>query len=189
MKVKVTFKKENIDTVYLAILIFFGVQFNLFIETMALNIAFKVLRLNRLCSVNFGQRVCCLNSKIPIEPQWKEINPKNLPPVPDLTDEMINHLERLSLVEVNNKAGVDRLRSAIEYANQLYMVNTDDVEPMYSVLEDRELVLRDDVVTEGGCKKSILQNAVKRDEDYFVAPPGNIPLSQEETKTFNTETS
>ncbi|XP_045166437.2 glutamyl-tRNA(Gln) amidotransferase subunit C, mitochondrial-like [Mercenaria mercenaria] len=151
---------------------------------MALHMILRGLKVKRTYCVHVAQRVCLLSSKIPDKPQWKEINPKDLPPVPEITDEMINHLERLSLVEFNNKAGVERLRSAIEYANQLYMVDTEGVEPMYSVLEDRELLLREDVVTEGDCKNSILQNAVKVDEDYFVAPPGNIPLNQEETKTF-----
>ena len=50
---------------------------------------------------------------------------------------MINHLERMSLVEFNNQAGIERLSRAIESANQLHMVNTDGVEPMDSVLEDR----------------------------------------------------
>jgi len=31
-------------------------------------------------------------------------------------------------------------------------------------------------VTEGDCKEEILRNASKVEEDYFVAPPGNIPL-------------
>ena len=50
---------------------------------------------------------------------------------------MIDHLERLSLVMFNNKAGVERLQDAIKFANQLYMVNTDGVEPLDNVLEDR----------------------------------------------------
>jgi hypothetical protein len=31
-------------------------------------------------------------------------------------------------------------------------------------------------VTEGNCKAEILANAAITEEDYFVAPPGNIPL-------------
>lgn len=54
---------------------------------------------------------------------------------------MIDHLERLSLVEFNNKAGVERLHNAIKFANQLYMVNTDGVEPLDNVLEDRQVLL------------------------------------------------
>lgn len=126
---------------------------------------------------------CFMSSKIPATPQWKPIDPKCLPKVPELDDNMIQHLERLSLVDFNNEAGVERLRNAIEYANQLHMVDTEGVEPMYSVLEDRELLLTEDVVTEGDCRREILQNAAKVEEDYFVAPPGNIPLKQNR-KTF-----
>lgn len=135
------------------------------------------------------QRACWINTKIPDKPKWREVKQKDLPDVPQLTDEMINHLERLSLVHFNNKEGIERLYSAIKYANQIYVVDTEGVEPLYSVLEDRELLLRDDVVNEGGCKKSILQNAVRLDEDYFVAPPGNIPLNQTDTKQFEDSSS
>lgn len=140
--------------------------------------------MNRTKYIQCASSVRLITSKVPSQPTWIDIDPKDLPEVPELSDEMINHLERLSLVDFNNKEGVERLRSAILYANQLSVVNTDGIEPMYSVLEDRELMLRDDQVTEGGCKSSILQNAAKLDEDYFVAPPGNIPLTQSEKK-FN----
>lgn len=40
----------------------------------------------------------------------------------------------------------------------------------------RYLTLRDDEVTDGNCQKDILKNAALTEEDYFVAPPGNIPL-------------
>ena len=127
-------------------------------------------------------------SKVPSQPVWKPIDQKNMPEVPELDSEMINHLERLSLVEFNNKEGVERLRSAIEYANQLHVVDTDGVEPMYSILEDRELLLTEDKVSDGNCRKEILQNATKTEEDYFVAPPGNIPLKQNKKSYKKQET-
>jgi len=40
----------------------------------------------------------------------------------------------------------------------------------------RTLHLRDDVVTDGNCRKAVLANAVVTEEEYFVAPQGNIPL-------------
>lgn len=40
----------------------------------------------------------------------------------------------------------------------------------------RYLTLRNDEVTDGNCQKDILKNAALTEEDYFVAPPGNIPL-------------
>lgn len=71
---------------------------------------------------------------------------------------------------------MDRLTKTIQAANKLYMVDTDGVEPLDTVLEDRVLHLRTDDVTDGYYKKDIISNASKIVEDYFVAPPGNIPL-------------
>ena len=51
--------------------------------------------------------------------------------------EVVELLERLSLVEVNNQEGVDRLTKAVHSANLLHAVNTDNVQPVDSVLEDR----------------------------------------------------
>lgn len=41
----------------------------------------------------------------------------------------------------------------------------------------RNLYLRSDDVNQGNCVKDILKNAAIKEEDYFVAPPGNIPLN------------
>lgn len=38
------------------------------------------------------------------------------------------------------------------------------------------LYLRSDKVAEGGCAEELLQNSNHVVEEYFVAPPGNIPL-------------
>lgn len=40
----------------------------------------------------------------------------------------------------------------------------------------RVLYLREDKVTEKNDVKAVLQTAVVTDEDFYVAPPGNIPL-------------
>jgi len=58
-------------------------------------------------------------------------------PVTSISNEMINHLERLSLVEFGNKQGIERLATAVRFADTLLHVDTSDVEPMTSVLEDR----------------------------------------------------
>ncbi|XP_064613054.1 glutamyl-tRNA(Gln) amidotransferase subunit C, mitochondrial-like [Liolophura sinensis] len=119
--------------------------------------------------------------KVPRTSCWKEIRDEELPKVPEIDMELINHLERLSLVNFNNQAGVERLSKAIRAANQLFMVNVDGVEPMDSVLENRHLYLRSDDIVEGNCRKEVLENASKTEEDYFVAPPGNIPLKQKKS--------
>lgn len=49
----------------------------------------------------------------------------------------------------------------------------------------RCLYLRKDDVTEGNCTKELLKNAREKVEEYFVAPPGNIPLPKlEEQETY-----
>ncbi|NXM83032.1 GATC amidotransferase, partial [Oenanthe oenanthe] len=100
--------------------------------------------------------------------------------------EVLEHLEQLALVDFRDLEGVERLQKAIQFADQLHEVNTDGVEPMDSVLEDRWcLYLREDDVTEGSCTKELLENARETVEEYFVAPPGNIPLVKlEEQKTY-----
>uniref|UniRef100_A0A8C3LCI4 Glutamyl-tRNA(Gln) amidotransferase subunit C, mitochondrial n=1 Tax=Chrysolophus pictus TaxID=9089 RepID=A0A8C3LCI4_CHRPC len=66
-----------------------------------------------------------------------------------------------------------------------FEVNTEGVESLDSVLEDRCLYLREDDVTEGSCTAELLKNAREKVEEYFVAPPGNIPLPElEERDTF-----
>ncbi|XP_011354176.1 glutamyl-tRNA(Gln) amidotransferase subunit C, mitochondrial [Pteropus vampyrus] len=93
-----------------------------------------------------------------------------------LTAEVIEHLERLSLVSFGSQEAVEGLEKAIAFADQLRAVDTDGVEPMDSVLEDRCLYLRSDNVVEGNCAEELLQNSHRVVEEYFVAPPGNISL-------------
>ncbi|XP_042661452.1 glutamyl-tRNA(Gln) amidotransferase subunit C, mitochondrial isoform X1 [Tyto alba] len=107
------------------------------------------------------------------------------PAQPKVTVEVLDHLEHLALVDFRDSEGVERLQKAIDFADQLHEVNTDGVEPMDSVLEDRCLYLREDDVTEGNCTEELLKNSKEKVEEYFVAPPGNIPLPKlEERKSF-----
>lgn len=50
---------------------------------------------------------------------------------------MIEHLERLALVDFGSQEAVARLEKAVAFADRLRAVDTDGVEPMESVLEDR----------------------------------------------------
>ncbi|KAL8581199.1 hypothetical protein ACOMHN_038300 [Nucella lapillus] len=118
------------------------------------------------------------SSKVPDKPTWIPVDRSKLPEVEEISSGLVDQLERLSLVEFSNEEGLQRLSAAIHSANQLYMVDTEGVEPLSCVLEDRALYLRDDVQNEGNCQKDILSNATKTEEEYFVAPPGNIPLKQ-----------
>ncbi|XP_055862039.1 glutamyl-tRNA(Gln) amidotransferase subunit C, mitochondrial-like isoform X2 [Biomphalaria glabrata] len=98
--------------------------------------------------------------------------------IPDIDLQIIEQLERLSLVEFNNEQGYISLQKSVQSADLLQAVDTTNVEPLASVLEDRALWLREDKVTEGNQLKEILSNATKVEENYFVAPPGNIPMKK-----------
>lgn len=51
--------------------------------------------------------------------------------------QVIEHLERLALVDFGSQEAVARLEKAIAFADRLRAVDTGGVEPMESVLEDR----------------------------------------------------
>ncbi|XP_004611280.2 glutamyl-tRNA(Gln) amidotransferase subunit C, mitochondrial [Sorex araneus] len=93
-----------------------------------------------------------------------------------VTAEVIARLERLALVDFGGREAVARLEKAIAFADRLRSVDTEHVQPMESVLEDRCLYLRSDNVVEGNCAEELLQNSQRVVEEYFVAPPGNISL-------------
>ncbi|XP_042661453.1 glutamyl-tRNA(Gln) amidotransferase subunit C, mitochondrial isoform X2 [Tyto alba] len=71
------------------------------------------------------------------------------PAQPKVTVEVLDHLEHLALVDFRDSEGVERLQKAIDFADQLHEVNTDGVEPMDSVLEDRNL-------TVASCRRKML---------------------------------
>ncbi|XP_045141728.1 glutamyl-tRNA(Gln) amidotransferase subunit C, mitochondrial-like [Echinops telfairi] len=108
-----------------------------------------------------------------------KIGPQGSRPI---TVEVIEHLERLALVDFGSRKAVAQLEKAIAFANRLHAVHTDGVEPMESVLEDRCLYLRSDDVKEGNCVEKLLQNFHRVVEEYFVALPGNISLAKLEDK-------
>lgn len=51
--------------------------------------------------------------------------------------DLVDKLERLALVDFGSQEGVECLEKAIRFADQLHVVDTEGVEPMDSVLEDR----------------------------------------------------
>lgn len=97
--------------------------------------------------------------------------------------ETILSLERLSLVNFANVEGIQRLTEAIEFAEPLKQVDTTGVEPMFTVLDDETLRLAPDEI-QG--HDNVLKSAQLLEENYFVAPPGNIPLKQDPKRFLKT---
>lgn len=66
------------------------------------------------------------------------------------------------------------------FAQAMFDVDTTGVEPMFTVLEDHAVDLREDVADES-CLGIALNNATKVAEEYIVAPPGNIELKRDDS--------
>ncbi|XP_022224937.1 glutamyl-tRNA(Gln) amidotransferase subunit C, mitochondrial [Drosophila obscura] len=96
----------------------------------------------------------------------------------EIDTKTIQLLERLSLVDLDSEQALETLKSSIQFADKIAHINTDNVRPLYTVLENQQLQLRNDEVNEGDCRVELLKNAKVTDEDYYVSPPGNIPLEQ-----------
>ncbi|CAO1413184.1 unnamed protein product [Diamesa serratosioi] len=93
-----------------------------------------------------------------------------------ITEDEIILLERLSLVDLDRMEAVKVLEDSIEFANRIQNIDTKNVEPLYTVLEKHQLELREDVVTDGNIQQDVLKNAQITEDEYFLAPSGNIPL-------------
>ncbi|XP_053181644.1 glutamyl-tRNA(Gln) amidotransferase subunit C, mitochondrial [Scomber japonicus] len=122
------------------------------------------------------------NPKVPRVATWEAVPEDQLPQPAQIPADLVDKLERLALVDFRTKQGLDCLEKAIRFADQLHVVDTSGVEPMDSVLEDRALYLREDAVQEGDCAEELLQLSQNTVEEYFVAPPGNIPLPKREER-------
>ncbi|XP_045478416.1 glutamyl-tRNA(Gln) amidotransferase subunit C, mitochondrial [Harmonia axyridis] len=97
-----------------------------------------------------------------------------------IDQETVNLLERLSLVDCANENSLKLIENAVNFASVIHSVDTEGVEPLVTVSEDRPLALREDIVLEDFCKEQILSNAKLTEEDYFVVPPGNVPIETDE---------
>uniref|UniRef100_A0A8D9B348 Glutamyl-tRNA(Gln) amidotransferase subunit C, mitochondrial n=1 Tax=Cacopsylla melanoneura TaxID=428564 RepID=A0A8D9B348_9HEMI len=107
-----------------------------------------------------------------------------------LDDTTVKLLERLSLVNFGSERSKIILQDAIEFANKIQSVNVDNVEPLVNILEQEHTIqCRDDVVNMDNSMEDIVMNAKHVEEDYFVAPPSNVPLYQSEDAASTDEKS
>ncbi|MGB1077265.1 MAG: Asp-tRNA(Asn)/Glu-tRNA(Gln) amidotransferase subunit GatC [Bdellovibrionales bacterium] len=83
------------------------------------------------------------------------------------TVERVANLARLELAEEQKTALCEQLGNIIGFVEQLNEVDTDNVEPLASVV-DMDLPLRKDEVTDGNKKEDVLANSPEENEDFFV---------------------
>jgi aspartyl-tRNA(Asn)/glutamyl-tRNA(Gln) amidotransferase subunit C len=78
-------------------------------------------------------------------------------------------LARIAIPENEQEKYAAQLGGILKWVEQLGEVNTDNVKPLYSVI-DLPAPLRPDAVTDGGKQEDILANAPEALEGFFVVP-------------------
>jgi aspartyl-tRNA(Asn)/glutamyl-tRNA(Gln) amidotransferase subunit C len=89
-----------------------------------------------------------------------------------VSPEQVRHiakLARLAMSEEELDRLVPELNNILGWVEQLAEVNTDGVDPLATVV-DQKLRLRDDVVTDGGIRDNILANAPEAQHGFFAVP-------------------
>ena len=89
-----------------------------------------------------------------------------------LTKQDVAKVARLSRIKMDDdklEELLPQLSNIIGFVEQLSEVDTDNVEPLASVV-DINARLREDEVTDGGYAKEALANAPEELEGYFVVP-------------------
>ncbi|MEO5612217.1 MAG: Asp-tRNA(Asn)/Glu-tRNA(Gln) amidotransferase subunit GatC [Sphingomicrobium sp.] len=86
--------------------------------------------------------------------------------------EQVRHIAKLARIAMSDAevaAMVPELNAIIGWVEQLAEVNTDGVEPLTAVI-DQKLRLRDDVVTDGDIRDAVLVNAPGAEHGFFAVP-------------------
>ena len=81
----------------------------------------------------------------------------------------IAFLSRLKIEDDKIEDTEDEFNKILNWVEQLSEVNTDNVEPLVSV-NDTNLTLRHDEVTEGNQAAAVLKNAPQAQYGYFTVP-------------------
>ena len=78
-------------------------------------------------------------------------------------------LARIAMSDEELERLVPELNNILGWVEQLGEVNTDGVEPLATVI-DQKLRLRDDVVTDGNIREDVLANAPEAQHGFFAVP-------------------
>jgi aspartyl-tRNA(Asn)/glutamyl-tRNA(Gln) amidotransferase subunit C len=81
----------------------------------------------------------------------------------------IARLARIAMSDAEVEALVPELNNILGWVEQLDEVNTDGVEPLTAVIDNRPR-LREDVVSDGGYRDDVLANAPAAEHGFFAVP-------------------
>ena len=89
-----------------------------------------------------------------------------------VSPEQVRHIANLARIAMS-KEELERLvpeiNNILGWVEQLDEVNTDGVEPLTAVI-DQKLRLREDKVTDGDCRDEVLANAPDAEHGFFAVP-------------------
>src|SRR5256885_4907952 len=89
-----------------------------------------------------------------------------------VSHDQVRHIARLARIAMSDEEIerlVPELNAIIGWVEQLAEVNTDGVEPLTAVIEQK-LRLREDAVTDGDCRDAVLANAPAAQHGFFSLP-------------------
>ena len=89
-----------------------------------------------------------------------------------VNEQQVRHVARLARLALGDDEiakMVPELNNILNWVEQLAEVDTDGVEPLTAVIENK-LRLRDDVVNDGDCRDDILKNAPDAQHGFFAVP-------------------
>jgi aspartyl-tRNA(Asn)/glutamyl-tRNA(Gln) amidotransferase subunit C len=89
-----------------------------------------------------------------------------------VSPEQVRHIAKLARIAMSDaelERLVPELNAIIGWVEQLGEVDTDGVEPLTAVI-DQKLRLRDDVVNDGNIRDEILANAPDAQHGFFAVP-------------------
>lgn len=90
--------------------------------------------------------------------------------IDEKTVRKVAKLARLALPEERVAPMAAELNGIMAWIAQLNEVDIEGVEPMTSAVDGATLPMREDVVTDGGNPTSVLANAPKAEDGFFVVP-------------------
>ena len=89
-----------------------------------------------------------------------------------VSPEQARHIARLARIAMSDEELarlVPELNNILGWVEQLGEVDTDGVEPLATVV-DQKLRLRDDVVNDGNIREEVLANAPEAQHGFFAVP-------------------
>lgn len=89
-----------------------------------------------------------------------------------ISEETVEHIAHLARLEFSGDAKIaiqQDLENIVSFMDKLSEVNTENVEPLI-FMTDEVNVLREDIAVVSLTQKEALQNAPKKDSDYFRIP-------------------